>query len=147
MRELVIEGPLLRKRGVKKGVLIGVDMLLILLSYGLATMFRYYLEGDRLSETLAILRTYQWEVLFSLGVLLLCQWIMKQYQSIWTLAGIEDFMLGTLAFMGGTIINLMISMLLPHRVPLLVTTLAGILAMLLCNGVRILWRIIRRMII
>ena len=147
MRELVIEGPLLRKRGVKKGVLIGVDMLLILLSYGLATMFRYHLEGDRLSETLAILRTYQWEVLFSLGVLLLCQWIMKQYQSIWTLAGIEDFMLGTLAFMGGTIINLMISMLLPHRVPLLVTTLAGILAMLLCNGVRILWRIIRRMII
>ena len=100
MRELVIEGPLLRKRGVKKGVLIGVDMLLILLSYGLATMFRYYLEGDRLSETLAILRTYQWEVMFSLGVLLLCQWIMKQYQSIWTLAGLRILCLERLRLWG-----------------------------------------------
>ena len=147
MRELILEGPLLRKRGVKKGVLIGIDTILITLAYGLATMFRYHLAGNSIIETIGIFNYYKWEFVLSLGILLLCQWVMKQYQSIWTLAGIEDFALGTLAFIGGTIINLMISMLLPHRVPLLVTALAGILAMLLCNGVRILWRIIRRMII
>ena len=91
MRELILQGPILKKRRVKKGVLIGIDTLLILISYGLAMMFRYYLEGNPLSETLGLLMTHQWEVMFGLGVLLLCQWIMKQYQSIWMLAGIEDF--------------------------------------------------------
>lgn len=144
MRELILEGPLLRKRRVKKVILIGVDACLITVSYLLAILFRYYMEGSSVNETVAILGNFKWGFMLSLGILLLCQWMMKQYQSIWTLAGIEDFTLGTLAFIGGTIINLMISLLLSNRIPLMVTLLAGILAMMLCNGARIEWRLIRR---
>ncbi len=113
MRELILEGPLLRKRRIKKLILIGVDACLITVSYLLAVLFRYYIEGSSVNETVAILTNFQWGFILSLGVLLLSQWMMKQYQSIRTLAGIEDFTLGTLAFIGGTIINLMISLLLP----------------------------------
>ncbi len=126
MRELILEGPLLRKRRVKKVILIGVDSCLITVSYLLAVLFRYYIEGSPVNETVAILGNFKWGFMLSLGILLLSQWMMKQYQSIWTLAGIEDFTLGTLAFIGGTIINLMISLLLSNRIPLMVTLLAGI---------------------
>ena len=43
MRELILEGPLLRKRRVKKVILIGVDACLITVSYLLAILFRYYM--------------------------------------------------------------------------------------------------------
>ena len=110
MRELILEGPLLRKRRVKKLILIGVDACLITISYLLAILFRYYMEGSSVNETVAILGNFKWGFMLSLGIFLLCQWMMKQYQSIWTLAGIEDFTLGMLAFIGGTILNLMISL-------------------------------------
>ncbi len=97
------------------------------------------MEGSSVNETVAILGNFKWGFILSLGVLLLSQWMLKQYQSIWTLAGIEDFTLGTLAFIGGTIINLMISLLLPNRIPLMVTLLAGILAMMLCNQYQSIW--------
>ena len=51
MRELILEGPLLRKRRVKKVILIGVDACLITVSYLLAILFRYYMEGSSVNET------------------------------------------------------------------------------------------------
>ena len=52
MRELILEGPLLRKRRVKKLILIGVDACLITVSYLLAILFRYYMEGSSVNENL-----------------------------------------------------------------------------------------------
>ena len=147
MGELILEGTILRKRPIKKLILMGVDGSLIIFSYILAIIFRYYMEGNLLSEMIGIALKFKGELLIAVLVLLACQWSMKQYQSIWTLAGIEDFTLGTLSFVGGTMINLMISMLLPMRIPFLVTLLAGILAMIFCNGIRIEWRLLRRSII
>lgn len=147
MGELILEGTILRKRPIKKLILMGVDGSLIIFSYILAIIFRYYMEGNLLSEMIGIALKFKGELLIAVLVLLACQWGMKQYQSIWTLAGIEDFTLGTLSFVGGTMINLMISMLLPMRIPFLVTLLAGILAMIFCNGIRIEWRLLRRSII
>lgn len=147
MGELILEGTILRKRPIKKLILMGVDGSLIIFSYILAIIFRYYMEGNLLSEMIGIALKFKGELLIAVLVLLACQWGMKQYQSIWTLAGIEDFTLGTLSFVGGTMINLMISMILPMRIPFLVTLLAGILAMIFCNGIRIEWRLLRRSII
>ncbi|MDO4924969.1 MAG: nucleoside-diphosphate sugar epimerase/dehydratase [Turicibacter sp.] len=147
MGELILEGTILRKRPIKKLILMGVDGSLIIFSYILAIIFRYYMEGNLLSEMIGIALNFKGELVIAVLVLLACQWSMKQYQSIWTLAGIEDFTLGTLSFVGGTMINLMISMLLPMRIPFLVTLLAGILAMIFCNGIRIEWRLLRRFII
>ena len=147
MGEYILNMPVFKKRESKRLILIATDTVLIAVSYFLAIVFRYYIEGMAFSSVFVIMNEIKLALLLSVLVLIGCQWTMKQYQSIWTLAGIEDFIFGIISFICGTIINLLISAILPQRVPLLVTLLAGILAMLLCNGVRIEWRLFRRSII
>lgn len=144
MRELVMEVPLFKKRRNKKIILMCLDASLMLSAYLLAIIFRYYIEGTTLSSTMGLIGEFKIQVLLSIIILLFCQWLMKQYQSIWTVAGLEDFTLGTLSVMGGTILNLMLSSFLPQRLPYLVTLLAGLLTMIFCNGIRLEWRILRR---
>ena len=146
MRELVIQGPLFHKRRNKKIILMLMDASLMLCAYLLAIIFRYYIEGTTLGSTILLIKDFNVQVLLSIFVLLSCQWLMKQYQSIWTVAGLEDFTLGTLSIMGGTVVNLVVSAFLPHRLPYLVTMLAGLLTMIFCNGMRLEWRILRRVI-
>lgn len=124
-----------------------MDFVLISICYFLAIIFRYYMAGQEVSYIFEIMNVIRGMSLLGIITLILCQWRMKQYQSIWTLAGLEDFTLGTLSFIMGTGINLMTSFLLPVRIPLLVTILAGILAMIACNGARIMWRCLRYYII
>ncbi|MCI8702226.1 MAG: hypothetical protein HFE53_07935, partial [Turicibacter sp.] len=140
-------GIFMRKRFIKKIILMSIDILLIMFAYLCAIFFRYYMEGHTISEMIGFLFAFKARLLLSLVILLICQWKMRQYQSIWTLASLEDFALGTISFIIGTIVNLMLSMVIPNRIPFLVTILAGILAMVLCNGVRIAWRMLRRIII
>lgn len=144
MRELVLEGAIFKKRQNKKLILIGIDAILIYLSFMLAIVFRYYIEGTSLNQTLQLIGTFSFQIMLSIAILIICQWIMKQYQSVWTVAGIEEFTLGTLSLIGGTVLNLFISMLLPYRLPYLVTMLAGLLSLMACNGIRLQWRIMRR---
>lgn len=144
MRELVLEGAIFKKRRNKKLILMSADILLMAMSYGLALIFRYYIEGTTFSSTLIVMNQFSLQILLSIVVLVLCQWMMKQYQSVWTVAGVEDFTMGALAVMGGTVINLVISNFLPNRLPFLVTMLAGLLSLMACNGIRLQWRIMRR---
>lgn len=144
MTELLIGAPILQKRRNKKIILMVMDASLMLCAYLLAIIFRYYIEGTTITSTLNLIYEFKVQVILSIFILLGCQWMMKQYQSIWTVAGLEDFTLGTLSVMGGTILNLWISMLLPQRLPYLVTLLAGLLTMIFCNGIRLEWRILRR---
>lgn len=147
MGEFILQLPVFRKRQSKICILIGIDVLLIVFAYLLAFVFRYYIEGSSLYSIFQIFNDLKYELLIASIILITCQWIMKQYQSIWTLAGIEDFILGIGSFILGTVLNLFVSFLLPYRVPLLVTVLAGIFAMLFCNGARIEWRLFRRSIL
>ena len=144
MTELLIGAPILHKRRNKKIILMVMDASLMLCAYLLAIIFRYYIEGTTITSTLNLIYEFKVQVILSIFILIGCQWMMKQYQSIWTVAGLEDFTLGTLSVMGGTILNLAISMLLPQRLPYLVTLLAGLLTMIFCNGIRLAWRILRR---
>ena len=129
MGEFILQLPVFRKRQSKICILIGIDVLLIVFAYLLAFVFRYYIEGSSLYSIFQIFNDLKYELLIASIILITCQWIMKQYQSIWTLAGIEDFILGIGSFILGTVLNLFVSFLLPYRVPLLVTVLAGIFAM------------------
>ena len=147
MGELLLEGAIFKKRRLKKFILIGVDVTLILFAYLFALVFRYNMAGTAISDTLELMGKFKWQILLAIVIFLSCQWLMNQYRSIWTLAGIEDFTLGVLSFVGGTVINLMISLMMAVRIPLIVSLLAGILAMVLCNGVRIQWRLIRRLLV
>ncbi len=147
MGEVTSMGSYFRRRSIKKAILMSIDSLLIMFAYLCAILFRYYMEGHTISEMMGFLFSFKARLLLSLIILLICQWKTRQYQSIWTLASLEDFALGTISFIIGTIVNLMLSMAIPNRIPFLVTILAGILAMVLCNGVRIAWRMLRRIII
>ncbi len=147
MRELVLEGAILKKRQSKKLILMSIDVILISLAFILAIIFRFYIEGTRFSETLMLIESYALQIILSVLIMIVCQWVMKQYQSVWTVAGFEDFMLGSLSLIGGTMLNLLISIFLFNRLPYLVTMLAGLLSIMLCNGVRLQWRIMRRAII
>ncbi len=147
MGELILEGAIFKKRRFKKLILIGVDTTLILVAYLFALIFRYSFEGNGDINTFELMGQFEGQLLISSVVLIACQWLMRQYQSIWTLAGIEDFTLGVLSFVGGTTINLLFSVFMSSRIPIMVTLLAGILAMVLCNGVRVQWRLIRRILI
>ena len=146
MRELVLEGTIFKKRQNKKLLLMFIDIVLISLSFILAIIFRFYIEGTSFHTTLLLIEGFALQICLSIIVMISCQWLMKQYQSVWTVAGFEDFTLGALSLMGGTTINLLISIFLPNRLPYLVTILAGLLSIMLCNGIRIQWRIIRRAI-
>ncbi len=147
MGEYISKIPGIKKRGLKRVILVVMDFVLISICYFLAIIFRYYMAGQEVSYIFEIMNVIRGMSLLGIITLILCQWIMKQYQSIWKLAGLEDFTLGTLSFIMGTGINLMTSFLLPVRIPLLVTILAGILAMIACNGARIMWRCFRYYII
>ena len=147
MGEYISKIPGIKKRGLKRVILVVMDFVLISICYFLAIIFRYYMAGQEVSYIFEIMNVIRGMSLLGIITLILCQWIMKQYQSIWTLAGLEDFTLGTLSFIMGPGINLMTSFLLPVRIPLLVTILAGILAMIACNGARIMWRCLRYYII
>ena len=147
MGEYISKIPGIKKRGLKRVILVVMDFVLISICYFLAIIFRYYMAGQEVSYIFEIMNVIRGMSLLGIITLILCQWRMKQYQSIWTLAGLEDFTLGTLSFIMGTGINLMTSFLLPVRIPLLVTILAGILAMIACNGARIMWRCLRYYII
>lgn len=147
MGEYISKIPGIKKRGLKRVILVVMDFVLISICYFLAIIFRYYMAGQEVSYIFEIMNVIRGMSLLGIITLILCQWIMKQYQSIWKLAGLEDFTLGTLSFIMGTGINLMTSFLLPVRIPLLVTILAGILAMIACNGARIMWRCLRYYII
>lgn len=144
MGEYITKIPCIKKRGLKRLILVLMDFILISSAYFLAIIFRYYMAGQEVSYIFKIMYDVKELALIGVVVFIFCQWMMKQYQSIWTLAGLEDFALGTVSFILGTGINLMISFLLPVRIPLLVTILAGILAMIACNGARIIWRGLRR---
>ena len=146
VRELVLEGTIFKKRQNKKLLLMFIDIVLISLSFILAIIFRFYIEGTSFHTTLLLIEGFALQICLSIIVMISCQWLMKQYQSVWTVAGFEDFTLGALSLMGGTTINLLISIFLPNRLPYLVTILAGLLSIMLCNGIRIQWRIIRRAI-
>ena len=82
MGDQVLERAILRKRPIKKLILIGVEGSLVIFSYILAIIFRYYMEGNLLSEMIGIALKFKGELLLAVLVLLACQWSMKQYQSI-----------------------------------------------------------------
>lgn len=150
MKGLVVEslllGSVFKKRRNKKILFILTDIMLILLGYSLSFIFCYFQNAMELYSVMILIKEYSGSLLICIVVHIIAQWLMKQYHNIWTLAGIEDFTLGVISFIGATFLNLILSIIMPSFIPSIIILLAGVLAMLLCNGVRIEWRLIRRTI-
>ena len=134
---------LFRNRKFKITTLVFIDLILIYLSYYLAFIFRFYYD-DGLRDITLIYNSHILGISIFAIIYILVFCIFKQYKSIWTLAGYDEFFNGVIASIITMTLNLGLSFLENDRIPLMVTILAGIMVMITCNGVRILWRVFRR---
>ena len=137
---------ILSNRKIKMTTLVITDFVLILLSYFLGFIFRFYLSDSTLIQIIASFGSHLGKVILSAIIYILIFYIFKQYKSIWTLAGINEIVNGVIAVTLGGVVSVLISLISKERIPLMVTLLAGIMILILCNGVRVAWRILRRAI-
>ncbi|MDU3722069.1 MAG: nucleoside-diphosphate sugar epimerase/dehydratase [Clostridium celatum] len=137
---------ILNNRKIKMTTLVITDFVLILLSYFLGFIFRFYLSDSTLIQIIASFGSHFGKVILSAIIYILIFYIFKQYKSIWTLAGINEIVNGVIAVTLGGVVSVLISLISKERIPLMVTLLAGIIILILCNGVRVAWRILRRAI-
>lgn len=70
--------------------------------------------------------------------------IFELYKSLWQYAGVKELVTILLACFSGTVINAMLELLLPQRLPLSIFVTAGVLITALVGGVRISFRLLRR---
>ncbi|MEN8078818.1 nucleoside-diphosphate sugar epimerase/dehydratase [Clostridioides difficile] len=145
MEEQYKDSNLFRNRKFKIATLLVIDLVLILASYYLAFVFRFYYD-DGLRDITSIYMSHITRILFFAVIYILSFYIFKQYKSIWTLAGYREFINGVIASAIAMILSIGISLTNESRIPLLATILAGIIITISCNGIRILWRVLRRAI-
>ncbi|MGL4772666.1 MAG: nucleoside-diphosphate sugar epimerase/dehydratase, partial [Clostridium sp.] len=135
---------MLAKRKNKIAFLIIIDLILIAISYLLAFYFRF--TGE-LEVPLYYMEIHSSKIILSGIIYIISFSIFKLYKSLWSFAGIDEVMSGTTAVFLGLTTNMLISLLLKDRIPLMVTILAGIMIFILCNGIRIEYRLLRRFLV
>lgn len=139
----LINSSIFRNRKLKIATLLFIDLILIYLSYYLAFIFRFY-YNDGLNGITSIYKSHLSKISIFAIIYMLIFYIFKQYKSIWALAGYDEFFNGITASIITMALNIGLSFLEGNRIPLMVTILAGIMVMITCNGVRLLWRVFRR---
>ena len=87
------------------------------------------------------------KIILAAAIYIIALAICKQYNSIWSLAGVSELSKGIIAITTAYLINIIASLVLTNRIPMMVTTLSAIFIMAFCNGLRLGWRILRRAII
>ena len=137
---------ILRNRKIKILTLMSIDILMIMLSYFLGYAFRFYFNNTSLMKIVDYYNDNILKIILFTIIYIVIFYLFRQYKSIWTLAGINELINGILSVSIGIIIAIIISLISKDRIPLMVTILAGIMILILCNGVRLGWRILRRFI-
>ena len=137
---------ILNNRKFKMLTLVIVDFVLILVSYFLGFIFRFYLDNYTLAEIVYSFKGHISKVTLFAIIYILIFYVFKQYKSIWTLAGINEIVNGVIAVTLGGVVSALISLISKERIPLMVTLLATIMILILCNGIRVAWRLLRRAI-
>lgn len=126
-----------------KVILLGImDALLIFTSYVVATYFRF--SRDMTIEHVMTVLKYM--PLIALTYITFF-YFFKLYESLWTIAGIDEFLYGVYANMAATLITFGFQSIMKQRLSLLVVILSGIFITLLTVGIRICFRIYRRIVI
>lgn len=128
----------------KKIILLISDSLLIGIAFILAYILRYYAVEESFFDISLITN----QSLFIGGIcafnIIIMQIIFKQYQSIWTIAGFSEFLMGITSIVFATIINLIMCFIIFEFVDFMIIVLVGIISLILLNGIRIAWRLTRR---
>ena len=147
MTNITLAEDVLKNRKIKIGVLLLLDFSLIIFSYFLSYIFRFYLEDMSFLEVMTYFKGNFSKIILAAAIYIIALAICKQYNSIWSLAGVSELSKGIIAITTAYLINIIASLVLTNRIPMMVTTLSAIFIMAFCNGLRLGWRILRRAII
>ena len=137
----------LKNRKTKVGILLLLDFSLIIFSYFLSYIFRFYLEYMTFNEIITYFIGNFNRIILATIIYITVLAIFKQYNSIWSLAGVSELSKGIIAVTVAYVLNAILSLVSTNRIPIMVTTLSAIFIMVSCNGLRLSWRILRRAII
>ena len=138
---------ILENKKMKIYILLCIDLFLIFTSYLLAFIFRFSLEHENLSEIFYMYKNYGVNICVSTSIFIMSFIAFKQYRSIWSLAGINEFIRGVSAVLLATLINVSMSLVINSGMSIFITLLSGLMILVFCNGVRIGWRVFRRIVI
>lgn len=123
----------------RKLILIFVDAILVNLSYILAIYFRY-----EYSTFLELMKDYERVAFITTVIYLICFFIFKIYESIWTYASIDEFLLVIGGCITANIVSIIPSLILKTQFSYAVNILSGIFVILLIVGFRVSFRIYSR---
>ncbi|MDZ4992159.1 NAD-dependent epimerase/dehydratase family protein [Clostridium perfringens] len=126
---------------VKALLLMSLDILIIVISYILAFIVRFNFDFsiEQKNRLILFLPVIVMTYIFMLS-------IFKMYKSIWTIMGIDEVAFGTIACSIATSIILLATIMIPNKVDHIAVLLAGIFITIFTIGIRVSFRIYRRML-
>ena len=105
MEDKFRDSNLFRNRKFKITTLVFIDLILIYLSYYLGFIFRFYYD-DGLRDITLIYSSHIGKISIFAIIYILVFYIFKQYKSIWTLAGYDEFINGVIASIVAMTLNI-----------------------------------------
>lgn len=131
---------MLNLKKYKKILLLLVDIFIILLSYSFATMIRFEFNiSDSIRDVLVQ------RIPIIMGIYIITFIIFRLYSSLWTVAGLDEYIKVVSANLIAASLALGFGFLVTPRIPISVTVFADTLILLATLGFRILFRIYRRL--
>lgn len=128
----------------KKYMLLLLDFLFILIAYFLAFCIRYKFIDIDINYIVAIYIDKIYRIIAASIVYIISFYIFKQYENIWSLASIDEFISGVGSILTSSLVIFFISIADKERIPLLVSIIASFLIIFLSIGMRISYRIKKR---
>lgn len=133
------------RRHLEKIISIFMDFSFIILAYFIAFYIRYKFENVTMSEVLDIYISFFPRILLSSFIYVFIFSLFEQYNNIWSVAGIDEYMHCILSIGISCVISFCISFINSgDRLPIMVTFITGFLSMILCEGLRIIYQFILR---
>lgn len=131
-----------KRRFLNGALLLSIDLILIELCYFMGVFF---MSSDR--EMVRNLVTYNSVMFVVLLVYAMMFWIFGLYRSLWTQAGIDEFIRAVTACILSNGIILLILSTLSYNISMKTNLLCGIFVMIAVIGFRVSFRIYRRLLI
>lgn len=130
------------RKKIRSTLLLFLDVILINLAY----LFSFYVKYDLNMHTKFVDMYLDKAIIITL-IYIVPMILLNMYRSLWKDAGFDEFIRTGIAIFIGFIFNLIYMNFTDSRVPMVLTILASILIFVLLVGVRLSYRILRRVII
>ena len=128
-------------KSFKTFILMVTDIFLINMGYLLAINIIY---GNQYTEIASI---YQKDCLVITAIYVMFFYVFKMYHSLWVLTGTDEFLLGVGGCVSAGLLSIAYTRVIGATVPLNVSVIGVIITMCFVLGIRILYRVYRRVLL